>query len=171
MAFHPYPQVIPQVFNPGGFGPPRSLTSASTCPWVDHSASGLGHATIVALFGLAFAAASSRELTLPRTANSPAHSSKGTPSLALVTQHEPRRFVGSRFQVLFHSPPGVLFTFPSRYWFTIGRQGVFSLRGWAPRIHTGFHVPRATREHRREIRHLSPTGLLPSAAVLSMTFG
>ena len=28
--------------------------------------------------------------------------------------------VGTRFQVLFHSPPGVLFTFPSRYWFTIG---------------------------------------------------
>ena len=23
-------------------------------------------------------------------------------------------------RVLFHSPPGVLFTFPSRYWFTIG---------------------------------------------------
>ena len=36
-------------------------------------------------------------------------------------------FVGTRFQVLFHSPPGVLFAFPSRYWFTIGRQVVFSL--------------------------------------------
>ncbi len=31
-----------------------------------------------------------------------------------------RIVVGTRFQVLFHSPPGVLFTFPSRYWFTIG---------------------------------------------------
>src|SRR5918999_2619615 len=38
----------------------------------------------VARFGLAFAAASLGRLTLPRTANSPAHSSKGTPSLALV---------------------------------------------------------------------------------------
>ena len=28
--------------------------------------------------------------------------------------------VGTRFQVLFHSPPGVLFTFPSRYCSTIG---------------------------------------------------
>jgi hypothetical protein len=46
LAFHPYPQVIPQVFNPGGFGPPRGLTLASTCPWVDHSASGLEHATL-----------------------------------------------------------------------------------------------------------------------------
>jgi hypothetical protein len=45
LAFHPYPQLIPQVFNPGGFGPPRGLTRASTWPWVDHSASGLEHAT------------------------------------------------------------------------------------------------------------------------------
>ncbi|KAJ1684305.1 hypothetical protein LUZ63_020598 [Rhynchospora breviuscula] len=37
--------VIPQVFNPGGFGPPRGLTRASTCPWIDHSASGLDRAT------------------------------------------------------------------------------------------------------------------------------
>ena len=44
------------------------------------------------------------------------------------------------FQVLFHSPPGVLFTFPSRYSFTIGHQVVFSLTGWSPLIHTRFHV-------------------------------
>ncbi len=53
--------------------------------------------------------------------------------------------VGMRFQVLFHSPPGVLFTFPSRYWFTIGHRVVFSLRRWASQIPTGFHVPRSTR--------------------------
>ena len=100
-------------------------------------------------FRLAFASASSGDLTLPHTANSPAHSSKGTPSLALVTQRGLRQLVGSRFQVLFHSPPGVLFTFPSRYWFTIGRQGVLSLRGWSPQIHAGFHGSRATREHCR----------------------
>ena len=39
----------------------------------------------------------------------------------------------------------MLFTFPSRYWFTIGLRRVFSLGGWARRIHTGFHVPRATQ--------------------------
>src|SRR5712692_8384439 len=121
----------------------------------------------IARLGLAFATASSDDLTSPRTANSPAHSSKGTPSLALVAQHELRQLVGSRFQVLFHSPPGVLFTFPSRYWFTIGRQGVLSLRGWAPQIHAKFHVLRVTREHHSETGRLSPTGLLPSAAVLS----
>ena len=48
------------------------------------------------------------------------------------------------FQVLFHSPPGVLFTFPSRYCFTIGHQVVFSLMGWSPHLHTRLHVPRIT---------------------------
>ena len=55
-----------------------------------------------------------------------------------------RLFVGIRFQVLFHSPPGVLFTFPSRYWSTIGRQGVFSLGRWSSLIPTEFHVLRGT---------------------------
>ena len=48
------------------------------------------------------------------------------------------------FQVLFHSPPGVLFTFPSRYCSTIGHQVVFSLMGWSPLIHTRFPVSRTT---------------------------
>ena len=43
-----------------------------------------------------------------------------------------RLLVGARFQVLFHSPPGVLFTFPSRYWSTIGHRRVFRLGGWSP---------------------------------------
>ena len=41
---------------------------------------------------------------------------------------------------------GVLFTFPSRYSYTIGLAGVFSLAGWSRRIRTGFLVPRATQE-------------------------
>ena len=39
----------------------------------------------------------------------------------------------------------MLFTFPSRYWCTIGRQGVLRLGGWSPHVRTGFHVPRPTR--------------------------
>jgi hypothetical protein len=39
----------------------------------------------------------------------------------------------------------VLFTFPSRYLCTIGRQGVFRLGGWSPHVQTGFHVPRPTQ--------------------------
>ncbi len=57
-----------------------------------------------------------------------------------------RPLVGVRFQELFHSLQGVLFTFPSRYWFTIGLLRVFSLAGWARRIHTGLLVSRATQE-------------------------
>ena len=48
--------------------------------------------------------------------------------------------VNTRFQVLFHSPPGVLFTFPSQYCSTIGHQVVFRLGGWAPLLLTGFLV-------------------------------
>ena len=40
----------------------------------------------------------------------------------------------------------MLFTFPSRYWFTIGLLRVFSLAGWSRRIHAGFLVPRATQD-------------------------
>ena len=98
----------------------------------------------IALFGLAFATASPHGLTSLRTTNSQAHSSKGTPSPQLGRL---RRIVGKRFQVLFHSPPGVLFTFPSRYLSAIGHQVVFRLSKWSCQIHTGFHGPRATREH------------------------
>src|SRR5690606_9342853 len=53
--------------------------------------------------------------------------------------------VGARFQDLFHSPSGVLFTFPSRYCFTIGHGRVCSLGGWSPQIPTGFLVSRRTQ--------------------------
>ncbi len=63
-----------------------------------------------------------------------------------------RLIVGTRFQDLFHSPPGVLFTFPSRYWFTIGHWVVFSLGRWSSRIPTGFHVSRRTQDTLRRKR-------------------
>ena len=74
--------------------------------------------------------------------------------------------VGSRFHVLFHSPPGVLFTFPSRYCFAIGHTVVLSLTRWSSQIHTEFHVLRATRDTARS-NSLSNTGLSPSLARLS----
>jgi hypothetical protein len=40
----------------------------------------------------------------------------------------------------------VLFTFPSRYLFTIGRQRVFSLGEWSPQLPTGFLVSRGTQD-------------------------
>ena len=79
-------------------------------------------------------------------------------------------FVCMRFQVLFHSPPGVLFAFPSRYWFTIGRSRVFSLGGWSPHLQTGCHVSRPTYRFLSTTRSISHTGLSPSIAGLSRTF-
>ncbi len=52
--------------------------------------------------------------------------------------------VDMRFQVLLTPLTGVLFTFPSRYLFTIGRQLVFSLTRWSWQIQTGLHVSRPT---------------------------
>ena len=79
LAFHPYPQVIPPVFNLGGFGPPRGLTPASACPWIDHSASGLQHATERPV-RTRFRSGSPSLVNLATHRNSLAHSSKGTPS-------------------------------------------------------------------------------------------
>ena len=76
-------------------------------------------------------------------------------------------FVSQRFQVLFHSPPGVLFTLPSRYSCAIGRQRVLSLTRWSSQIRTGFPGSRTTWEHRREVIQGSCTGPLPSVARLS----
>src|ERR1041384_6778010 len=102
-----------------------------------------------ALFRLAFATAPPHGLTSPRITNSQAHSSKGTPS-----PHPPqkgqtklRRIVSTRFQVLFHSPPGVLFTFPSRYSSAIGHQEVFRLTRWSWQIHGRLQGSAATREN------------------------
>src|SRR5687768_3646137 len=94
---------------------------------------------------LAFASAPGlKPLTSHVTSNSPDHNAEGTQS-----QDTLRRLllplVGTRFQVLFHSPPGVLFTFPSRYWCTIGHGRVCSLGGWSPQIPTGFLVSRRTQ--------------------------
>ena len=81
-------------------------------------------------------------LNLAARWNSLAHSTKGTPS---PPRGGLRLLVGTRFQVLFHSPPGVLFTFPSRYSCAIGHRRVFRLGGWSPLLPTGFHVSGGTR--------------------------
>ena len=50
------------------------------------------------------------------------------------------------FRVYFTPLVEVLFTFPSRYWSTIGLWRVFSLGGWSRPLHAGFHVSRATQD-------------------------
>ena len=94
------------------FGPPQRFTIASTCSWLGHSVSGLRHDTshpfqIRFRFGFV-------SLTL-----NPHHIVTRRPVLQKVRYHTRMvlyLLVSSRFQVLFHSPPGVLFTFPSRYY-------------------------------------------------------
>ena len=61
----------------------------------------------------------------------------------------------------------VLCTFPSRYLFAIGRQGVLRLGGWSPHVQTEFHVFRPTRE---QPNALIRTGLSPSMIRLSRRF-
>ena len=55
------------------------------------------------------------------------------------------------FRYYFTPLTGVLFTFRSRYYCTIGRPVVLSLGEWSPQIHTGFHVPGDTWEHYRRL--------------------
>ena len=68
------------------------------------------------------------------------------------------------------SPPGVLFAFPSRYWFTIGRLRVFSLGGWSPHLRAGCHVSRSTSHALSTTPTILYTGLSPSVAELSRSF-
>ena len=166
MAFHPYPRVIPSVFNRSGFGPPRGLTPASACPWVAHPASRPRRATHVAVLKTRFRCGSLHSLTSPRIVTRWLILQKARRHTARVL----RLLVGARFQALFHSPLGVLFTFPSRYWFAIGRGRVFSLGGWSPLLRAGFHVPRATLGRRPAASDLPGTGLSPCSAGLPRPF-
>ena len=85
---------------------------SSSWTWIGHPVSGLQYVNI-ALFRLGFPSAPYlKYLTIPHTAarrtvlqKVRGHTCEVLPQLA-----------GTAFQVLFHSPPGVLFTFPSRYY-------------------------------------------------------
>ena len=138
LAFHLYSQLISAICTSHEFGPPPRFIGASPWPRVAHTVSDLMNATI-ALFGLAFAAAPRlKTLNLATPINSLGHSSIGTLSGRLLGPLTGCKLVVS---VLFHSPPGVLFTFPSRYWFTIGRQEYLALGGGPPGFPRDFTCP------------------------------
>ena len=136
LEFLRYPQVIRQLFNGGRFGPPLSFTSTSTCSWIGHPVSGLLYATSRAIHTRFPCGSVTELLNLATYNNSPDRSTKSTTSYLNVLCV----LVNIRFQVLFHSPPGVLFTFPSQYCSSIGHRVVFRLGGWSPHIPYGFHV-------------------------------
>ena len=58
---------------------------------------------------------------------------RGTKPLSLL--------VNIRFQILFHSPPGVLFTFPSRYYALSVTKEYLALGGGPPMFPPGFTCP------------------------------
>ena len=122
-------------------------------------------ADCLALFRLALASAPHLKcLTspVPATRRTVLQKVRGRPLKGLP------QLVNTGFQVLFHSPPGVLFTFPSQYCFTIGHWGVFRLGGWSPRLPTGFLVSRGTLDPAAGLL-VSSTGLSPSLVCFPKT--
>ena len=110
-----------------------------------------------------FGSGTSKFLNLATQSNSPDHSSIGTPSSLRKGTPTARRLMVSG---LFHSPLGVLFTFPSRYLCAIGRQGYLALEGGPPGFPRGFTCP-VVLTNASEVQTLSPTGLSPSMTVPS----
>jgi hypothetical protein len=72
-----------------------------------------------------------RCLSLATPNYSSAHSTKGTPSL-LGNPKSSDRLEAHGFRICFTPLVGVLFTIPSRYWFTIGRWSYLALGGGPP---------------------------------------
>ncbi len=125
---------MPTLFNGCGFGPPKPFTVPSSWSWVDHPVSGLRNLTF-ALFRLAFTSAPYlRYLTSPDsvTRRTVLQKVRRRAHMAL------RQFVNTGFQVLFHSPPGVLFTFPSQYYALSVTKEYLALGGGPPAFPQGF---------------------------------
>ena len=113
LEFLRYPHLITTLFNGCVFGPPLPFTAASSWTWVGHPVSGLFWLTL-ALLRLGFPSAPHMVcLTLPAviTRRTVLQKVRGCTYHIVLPQ-----LVNTGFQVLFHSPPGVLFTFPSQYY-------------------------------------------------------
>ena len=81
-----------------------------------------------------------------------------------------RHLVGTKFQDLFHSPPGVLFTFPSLYWFTIDQSTYLALAGGPAGFKQGFSCPVLLDKRYLKPKTVSLTGLSPRFAHHSRCF-
>ena len=137
LEFLRYPQVIPTFFNRYGFAPPVSFTLPSRCSWIGRLVSGLQlltYRTIHTRFPFGFIALL---LNLASNRNSSDRSTKSTPSHFNVL----RLLVNTGFQVLFHSPPGVLFTFPSLYYSLSVTMEYLGLEGGPPVFLQDFSCP------------------------------
>ena len=134
LEFLPYPHLIATLFNGCAFGPPTPFTASSSWTWIDHPVSGLRILTL-ALLRLGFPSAPHlRCLTLPAsvTRRTVLQKVRGSPYKGVP------QLVNTGFQVLFHSPPGVLFTFPSQYYALSVTEEYLALRGGPRSFHQGF---------------------------------
>ena len=137
MEFLPYPHLIATLFNGCAFGPPLPFTAASTWTWIDHPVSGL-HILTLALLRLGFPTAPHLWcLTLPvcTTRRTVLQKVRGSPNNGVP------QLVNTGFQVLFHSPPGVLFTFPSQYYALSVTKEYLALEGGPSDFPQGFSCP------------------------------
>ena len=137
LEFLPYPHLIPTLFNGCGFGPPPPFTATSSWTWIDHPVSGLRKLTLALLRPDFSPAPDFKSLTLPASAarRTVLQKVRGRTHTVLP------QFVNTGFQVLFHSPPGVLFTFPSQYSALSVTEQYLALRGGPRSFPQGFSCP------------------------------
>ena len=134
LEFLRYPHLIPTLFNGCGSGPPRNFTSASSWTWIGHPVSGLPVLTLRPVQTWSPFGSGPLVLNLASTGSSPDRSTKSTRlHLNVLPQ-----LVNTGFQVLFHSPPGVLFTFPSQYYALSVTKEYLALGGGPPDFPQGF---------------------------------
>ena len=89
--------------------------------------------------------------------NSPAHSSIGTPS----RNHSSSTLCRCMVSELFHRPSGLLFTFPSRYWFTIDLYTYLALGVSSPGFIQAIRVSDYSRSMTKESISFQRRGYYP----------
>ena len=165
LAFHPYPQLIPYLFNGSGFGPPVRVTSPSSWPWVDHLVSGL-HPATESPYSDSLSLRLPYSVRLATECKSLTHYTKGMPSLLA----ELRPLVCMRFQDLFHSPPGVLSPFPHGTGSLSVDYEYLALEDGPPIFRQDFSCPALLVLRLVPHRSIFHTGLSPAMAGLSIPF-
>ena len=133
LEFLRYPHLITTFFNTCVFGPPKPFTVPSTWTWIGHPVSGLHMLTLRPIKTRSRFGSGALLLNLASIRNSPDRSTKSTRlHLNVLPQ-----LVNTGFQVLFHSPPGVLFTFPSQYYTLSVTKEYLALGGGPPEFPQG----------------------------------
>jgi hypothetical protein len=158
LAFHRYPQVIPPVCNLDGFGPPRACSARFTLPMGRSPSFGSVGRDWSPFRTRVRSGSSCRCLSLATPNHSSAHSTKGTPSQLIAGCSD--RLEAHGFRISFTPLGGVLFTIPSRYWFTIGRLRYLALGGGPPRFPPDITCPAVLTQSRHPPRPAVAYGAL-----------